>query len=102
MRAVVVDSSGKVSVETRPDPVLPGPDGAVVKVEAASICGSDLHFLEGHYPIADPVSVGHEAVGTIVEIGPEVTGFAVGDQVLVSSVALRPNCSRYRRRTSSS
>ena len=67
MRAVVVDSAGKIHVESRPDPVLPGPDGAIVKVEAASICGSDLHFLEGHYPIVDPVSVGHEAVGTIVE-----------------------------------
>jgi alcohol dehydrogenase len=93
MRAVVVDSAGKISVETRPDPVLPGPDGAIVKVEAASICGSDLHFLEGHYPIVDPVSVGHEAVGTIVEIGPEVTGFAVGDRVLVSSVAGCGHCS---------
>ncbi len=58
MRAVVVEPSGQVSVESRPDPVLPGPDGAIVKVEAASICGSDLHFLEGHYPIAEPVSVG--------------------------------------------
>ncbi|MCW1823666.1 dehydrogenase [Mycolicibacterium conceptionense] len=87
MRAVVVDSAGKIHAESRPDPVLPGPDGAIVKVEAASICGSDLHFLEGHYPIVDPVSVGHEAVGTIVEIGPEVTGFDVGDRVLVSSVA---------------
>nr|MDT0524279.1 alcohol dehydrogenase catalytic domain-containing protein [Streptomyces sp. DSM 41633] len=69
------------------------PDGAVVKVESASICGSDLHFLEGHYPIVDPVAVGHEAVGTIVEIGPEVTGFAVGDRVLVSSVAGCGHCS---------
>lgn len=92
MRAVVVDSSGQVRVETRPDPVLPGADGAIVKVDAASICGSDLHFLEGHYPIADPVPVGHEAVGTVVEIGTEVTGFAVGDRVLVSSVAGCGHC----------
>lgn len=87
MRAVVVDGSGRVSVESRPDPVLPGPDGAIVEVSAASICGSDLHFLEGHYPIDQPVSVGHEAVGTVVEIGSEVKNFTVGDRVLVSSVA---------------
>src|SRR6478735_10316399 len=87
MRSVMVDASGAVSVETRPDPELPGADGAIVKVEAAAICGSDLHFLEGHYPIFEPVALGHEAIGTVVETGPEVTGFTAGDRVLVSSVA---------------
>jgi alcohol dehydrogenase len=92
MRSVVVDSSGAVHVETRPDPQLPGADGAVIKVEAAAICGSDLHFLEGHYPLFEPVSLGHEAVGTVVETGSEVTGFTVGDRVLVSSVAGCGHC----------
>lgn len=87
MRAVVVDSSGQVRVDTRPDPVLPGPDGAIVQVETSAICGSDLHFLAGDYPIVEPVSLGHEAVGSVVEIGSEVAGFKVGDRVLVSSVA---------------
>ncbi|WP_280832721.1 alcohol dehydrogenase catalytic domain-containing protein [Mycolicibacterium frederiksbergense] len=87
MRAVVVDGSGQIRVETRPDPTLPGPNGAIVQVESASICGSDLHFLEGHYPIVDPVALGHEAVGTVVEAGSDVNGFTVGDRVLVSSVA---------------
>ncbi|MEH3140472.1 MAG: alcohol dehydrogenase catalytic domain-containing protein [Mycobacterium kyogaense] len=87
MRAVVVDPDGTVRVEDRADPVLPGPDGAVVEVTATAICGSDLHFLEGHYPMAEPVSVGHEAVGIVREIGADVRGVAVGDRVLVSSVA---------------
>ena len=87
MRSVMVDSSGAVSVETRPDPELPGANGAIVKVEAAAICGSDLHFLEGHYPIFEPVSLGHEAIGTVVETGSEVAGFSMGDRVLGSSVA---------------
>lgn len=87
MRAVVVDNAGEIHVDTRPDPTLPGPDGAIVQVEAASICGSDLHFLEGHYPMAEPVSLGHEAVGTVVETGSEVAKFQKGDRVLVSSVA---------------
>jgi alcohol dehydrogenase len=87
MRSVVVDASGSVSVQTRPDPELPGPDGAIVKVEAAAICGSDLHFLEGHYPLFEPVALGHEAIGTVVETGSQVSGFNVGDRVLVSSVA---------------
>jgi 2-desacetyl-2-hydroxyethyl bacteriochlorophyllide A dehydrogenase len=76
-----------VHVDTRPDPELPGADGAIVQVEAAAICGSDLHFLEGHYPLFEPVALGHEAVGTVVETGSEVGGFKVGDRVLVSSVA---------------
>lgn len=87
MRSVMVDAEGTVRVDTRPDPVLPGADGAIVAVESAAICGSDLHFLEGHYPIIDPVALGHEAVGTVVETGSDVGKVAVGDRVLVSSVA---------------
>jgi 2-desacetyl-2-hydroxyethyl bacteriochlorophyllide A dehydrogenase len=87
MRAVVIDTPGSVRVDTRPDPVLPGPDGAVVQVTAAAICGSDLHFYEGDYPIFDPVSLGHEAIGTVVETGPDVHTVKVGDLVLISSVA---------------
>ncbi len=62
----------------RPD--LPGPDGAIVQVEAASICGSDLHFYDGDLPLY-PVAVGHEAVGRVVEVGPDVRRFMVGDRV---------------------
>ncbi|MEH3130841.1 MAG: alcohol dehydrogenase catalytic domain-containing protein [Mycolicibacterium neoaurum] len=87
MRSVVVDAEGTVSVQSRPDPSLPGADGAIIAVDAAAICGSDLHFLEGHYPLVGPVALGHEAIGTVVETGSEVAGFAVGDRVLVSSVA---------------
>jgi 2-desacetyl-2-hydroxyethyl bacteriochlorophyllide A dehydrogenase len=87
MRAVVIDTPGSVRVDTRPDPVLPGPDGAVVQVTAAAVCGSDLHFYEGDYPIFDPVSLGHEAIGTVVEAGPDVHTVKVGDLVLISSVA---------------
>ncbi|MGU3498323.1 alcohol dehydrogenase catalytic domain-containing protein [Mycobacterium sp. C31M] len=93
MRSVVIDSTGTIQVTDRPDPELSGPDGAIVAVEATAICGSDLHFLEGHYPIFDPVALGHEAVGTVVETGSEVSGFDQGDRVLVSSVAGCGHCS---------
>ena len=91
MRTVVIESPGTVRVEERPDPVLPGPDGAVVAVEATAICGSDLHFYDGDLPLF-PVAVGHEAVGRVVEVGPDVRRFAVGDRVLVSSVAGCGSC----------
>lgn len=92
MRSVVIDAPGSIRVDTRPDPVLPGADGAVVAVTATAICGSDLHFYEGDYPIADPVPLGHEAIGTVVETGPEVASVRVGDRVMVSSVAGCGHC----------
>lgn len=67
MRTVVIDGPASIRVDTRPDPALTGPDGVIVAVRAAGICGSDLHFYEGDYPLAEPVPLGHEAVGTIVE-----------------------------------
>src|SRR3954447_24070012 len=69
VRTVVIDGPGSVTVETRPDPVLPGPDGALVRVDVAAICGSDLHFYDGDIAIY-PLAPGHEVVGTVVEVGP--------------------------------
>jgi threonine dehydrogenase-like Zn-dependent dehydrogenase len=86
MRTVVVDGPRSIRVDTRPDPALPGRDGAIVEVAAAGICGSDLHFYEGDFPMAEPISLGHEATGTVVETGPDVRSVKIGDQVMVSSV----------------
>ena len=86
MRAVVVEGQGQVAVQDVPDPELPGPDGAVVQVSASAICGSDMHFYDGDLPFF-PVAVGHEVVGTVVEAGADLRGVAVGDRVLVASVA---------------
>ncbi|MCG5434055.1 alcohol dehydrogenase catalytic domain-containing protein [Mycobacterium sp. MYCO198283] len=92
MRSVLVDGPGAIRVDDRPDPVLPGPDGAVVAVTAAAICGSDLHFYDGEYPLLEPVALGHEAVGTVVEVGADVRTVGVGDRVMVSSVAGCGHC----------
>jgi threonine dehydrogenase-like Zn-dependent dehydrogenase len=86
-----VSAPGQISVEEVPDATLPGPGGAVVKVEATAICGSDLHFYDGDLPLY-PVAVGHEAIGTVAEVGAQVDGFAVGDRVLVASVAGCGDC----------
>lgn len=87
MRSVLIEAPGRVGVGSRPDPTLPGASGAIIEVTATAICGSDLHFYEGDYPLVEPVALGHEAVGTVVEVGAEVRTVAVGDSVLVSSVA---------------
>jgi alcohol dehydrogenase len=92
VRAVLMDSKGAVRVDELPDPVLPDPSGAIIKVEAAAICGSDMHFYDGDLPSADGLSIGHETVGTIIELGSAVTRFSVGARVMVSSVAGCGHC----------
>jgi 2-desacetyl-2-hydroxyethyl bacteriochlorophyllide A dehydrogenase len=87
MRQVVIEGPHQVRVEEAPDPVLPGADGAIVAVEATSICGSDLHFYDGDIPVGEGLAVGHEFVGTVAEVGPEVRHFRPGDRVLTASVA---------------
>jgi 2-desacetyl-2-hydroxyethyl bacteriochlorophyllide A dehydrogenase len=84
---VVIEGPGRVVVHEVPDPVLAGPDWAIVAVEATAVCGSDLHFYDGDIPVGDGVPVGHEFIGTVVEVGGDVRRFAVGDRVLTSSVA---------------
>ncbi len=91
MRAVVVEGPGQIAVQTVPDPDLPGPDGAVVQVEASAICGSDLHFYDGDLPLF-PIAIGHEVVGRVVAVGPDVRTVAVGDRVLVASVTGCGHC----------
>jgi 2-desacetyl-2-hydroxyethyl bacteriochlorophyllide A dehydrogenase len=92
MRTVVVDGPRSIRVDTRPDPALPGPDGVIVEVTASGICGSDLHFYEADFPMPDPIALGHEAIGTVVESGPDVRSVKVGDQVMVSSVTGCGSC----------
>jgi alcohol dehydrogenase len=92
MRSVLIDAPGQIRVETVADPGLPAPDGAVVAVSTTGICGSDLHFYEGDYPLPQPVALGHEAVGTVVDVGPDTRTVRVGDRVLVSSVAGCGHC----------
>ncbi|HSF80516.1 MAG TPA: alcohol dehydrogenase catalytic domain-containing protein [Anaerolineales bacterium] len=65
----------------------------LVKVRAASICGSDLHIFKGRHPAAPlPVAVGHELSGEIVQVGSEVTLLKEGDRVAVEPVIACGNC----------
>ncbi len=85
MRATVLNGPRDVSLETVPDPVLPGPEGIIVTVERTAICGSDLHLFHAA-PTGSGIRLGHEAIGTVAEIGPHVRNVAPGDRVLVSGV----------------
>lgn len=86
MRAVVFDAVGSVRVEDVPDPTIEDPSDAVIRVTRSAICGSDLHFLHGKAPIAPGEGIGHEAVGIVEVVGPDVRRFSPGDRVVVSFV----------------
>ena len=84
MKALTYHGPQDVRYESVPDPTLPSERGAVVRVRSAGICGSDLHIYGGHgFGGGTGYSIGHEAVGDVVEVGSAVTRFAPGDRVLV-------------------
>ena len=87
MKALVYHGPGETTWEDVPDPGLRAPTDAIVRVDATTICGTDLHILGGDVPaVTDGRILGHEAVGTVEAIGAGVRTVAVGDRVLVSCV----------------
>jgi alcohol dehydrogenase len=92
MKALVYAGPGLISVEDRPDPVVFHPADAVVRLTAASLCGTDLHILRGDVPtVASGRILGHEGVGVVETVGSDVGSFRPGDRVLVS---LNTSCGR--------
>src|SRR5262249_18753423 len=83
MRAVVFHSAGNVRVETVPDPHVEHPRDAIIRVTATSIAGSDLHAYQGSAKTVRPHVPGHELVGLIEEVGPEVKSLRKGDRVVI-------------------
>ncbi len=84
MKALVWNGTGKVDVQQVPDPKIINPSDAIIQVSAACICGSDLHLYNGFIPsMMQGDILGHEFVGTVVEVGSEVSRLKVGDRVVV-------------------
>ncbi|MDQ1090275.1 alcohol dehydrogenase catalytic domain-containing protein [Siphonobacter sp. SORGH_AS_1065] len=74
MKALCYNGVRDLRVETIPDPQLINPHDAIVRVHMSSVCGSDLHLINGYVPTVMAGDVlGHEFMGEIVEVGPEVT-----------------------------
>ena len=93
MKALVYHGPHRREWETVPDPVLVEPTDAIVRIDSATICGTDLHILKGDVPEVEPGRIlGHEAVGTITEVGSAVTTLAPGDRVLVSCISACGRC----------
>lgn len=93
MKALVYHGPGQRGWDTVPDPAIIDPTDVVVRIDSSTICGTDLHILKGDVPETTPGTVlGHEAVGTVVEVGPSVGTVAVDDRVLLSCVSACGRC----------
>jgi len=94
MKALVYNGPDQRGWDTVNDPTIIDPTDAVVRIDTSTICGTDLHILKGDVPACTPGTVlGHEAVGTVQEVGANVSTVAIGDRVLLSCVS---SCGRCR------
>jgi threonine dehydrogenase-like Zn-dependent dehydrogenase len=85
MRAFVMKGIGKVGFADKPIPT-PGPTDAIVKTTKALICTSDVHTVNGAIGPRDNLTLGHEAIGRIHQVGTAVKRFKPGDHVLVGAI----------------
>ncbi|HEX6881573.1 MAG TPA: zinc-dependent alcohol dehydrogenase [Terriglobales bacterium] len=84
MKALCWFGKKDVRVETVPDPQILNPRDAIIRVTRTAICGSDLHLYDGYIPTLEQGDIlGHEFMGEVVEVGPEVKKLKVGDKVVV-------------------
>ncbi|MFB0627274.1 zinc-dependent alcohol dehydrogenase family protein [Streptomyces sp. AB3(2024)] len=94
MKALVFHGPGQTAWQDVPDPSIKDAADAIVRIDAVTICGTDLHIIKGDVPEVTPGRVlGHEAVGTVVETGGDVRTVRPGDRVLISCIS---SCGRCR------
>lgn len=95
MRAVIFRGEGEIAIENVPCPTRLTDTDAIVRVSLAGICGTDLHAIRGDFPGVGPGTViGHEFVGTVVEVGAAVKRFRSGDRVMSSDFTACGRCHR--------
>ena len=91
MRAHVFHGVGRTGIEAVPIP-KPGAGEALVRVTLTTICGTDLHIVRGEYPVKPGLVIGHEPVGVIEQLGAGVTGYHVGERVLIGAITPCGQC----------
>ncbi len=93
MRALCWNGVNDLRVETVPDPTIVNPHDAILRVTMSTTCGSDLHFIDGYIPTMRAGDViGHEFMGEVVEVGPEVKKVKKGERVVVPSFITCGQC----------
>src|SRR5436190_21168105 len=94
MKALVYHAPSEKSWQDMPEPQIQKPTDAIVRIDRTTIGGTDLHIMKGDVPAVTPGRIlGHEGVGEIVELGSDVTQFAVGDKVIISCIKSCGRCS---------
>lgn len=91
MKATVFRASGRFAVEDKPIPA-PGIGEAIVRVTLTTIGGSDIHIVKGEYPVRPGLTIGHEAVGVIHELGDGVYEYEPGQRVLIGAITPCGQC----------
>jgi len=91
MKANVFHGKNNIRVEEVPMPRADVGE-AVIRVTLTTICGTDLHIVRGEYPVKPGLVIGHEPVGVITELGAGVTGYEIGDRVLVGAITPCGQC----------
>jgi alcohol dehydrogenase len=91
MKATVFHAPENIRVEEVPRPHA-GVNEAVIRITLTTICGTDLHILRGEYAVKPGLIIGHEPVGVIEELGEGVTGYKIGDRVLVGAITPCGQC----------
>ena len=93
MRALCWNGINNLKVETVPDPEIVNPHDVILRVTMSTTCGSDLHFIDGYIPtMREGDVIGHEFMGVVEEVGPEVKKVKKGDRVVVPSFIGCGNC----------
>ena len=93
MRATVYNGRNSVEVTEVPDPKILNRRDAIVKISSTAICGSDLHLYDGYVPMVKKGDIfGHEFMGEVVDVGPDVGNLKVGDRVVVPFPIACGNC----------
>ena len=83
MKAVTYQGPNNVAVHDVDDPTINEKDDIIVKITSTAICGSDLHLYQGNMPLPKGYIIGHEPMGIVEEVGPEVTKVKKGDRAVI-------------------
>jgi threonine dehydrogenase-like Zn-dependent dehydrogenase len=91
MKANVFVGRNKIEIQRKPVPKA-GFNEALVRVTLTTICGTDLHIVRGEYPVKPGLTIGHEPVGVIEDLGPGITGYSRGERVLIGAITPCGQC----------
>lgn len=96
MRAVIYERPEDFGVREIPDPV-PGLGEVVIRTTMTGICGTDVHIHHGNFGPSYPLIAGHEILGVVESVGPDVTAPAVGDRVVYDTMVACGDCTNCQR-----